>query len=93
MASNIEVTADANDGVTVPDIRDEFQSGLDVSQSSPITETALEVALVVDDGEVLARVEGHDGDFTKKSQEALKSALNAVDGVSGASVDAGGYEG
>lgn len=101
MSSELHVTADHDGSVSNAALRERF-SGLDVSESSPITADASQVGIVLstetdDDGEVNHHVElhvsGHDGDWTKTSQEALLDALKDLDGVDVESVSVeGGHE-
>lgn len=97
MASHIRVEADVQDGADVAsgDVRAAL-SGLDVSQSSPVSPNAREVAAWVDaeEGVVTLTVEGRTGSFTKKSETALTDTLKNMDGVDATSVEVvdGGYE-
>jgi len=93
MASNITLTFDAP-GAGYTDVR-EALSGLtddDVSVSSPISEGGSEAAVVVDGNTIEVRVDGHEGDWTKKSQNGVVSAIEAVDGVEECTSIEGGYE-
>jgi hypothetical protein len=63
----------------------------DVSVSSPVSAGAPEAAVVVGDDTVTVRVEGHGSDWTKKSQEALESAVLGADGVTETESVNGGY--
>lgn len=64
----------------------------DLSASSPISAGGREAAVVVSDGTAVVRVIGHDGDWTKKSTQAVLDAVEAVDGVESVSDVEGGYE-
>lgn len=96
MASTIEVTADTDSSFSRPALRAALDgiTDDDVSVSSPVTDGAPEAAIDHnrDDGVVHVRVEGHDGDFTKTSQQALVSAVRSVDGATDPTVTDGGYE-
>lgn len=104
MSSELHVTAEHDGSVSNAAVRDAL-SGLDVSESSPITADASQVGISHsteadgegDDGEVHHHVElhvsGHDGEWTKTSQEALLDALKDLDGVDVESVSVeGGHE-
>lgn len=66
--------------------------GLEVSRTSPVSRSGRELG-VSDDGEhVTVRCQGHDGAWTKTSQDAVLAALHAVPGVEEVSVVSGGYE-
>lgn len=94
MASNIEVEADLREGATVPSVGEVYQqlTGLDVSEASPISPNGGEVAVVVRGDSLVARVQGHDGEWSEQSEVALLRGLEGVAGVSGAEVVAGGHE-
>lgn len=85
-------------GVTSRDVRAALEqlTDDDVSQSSPISGGAPEAATVLtgSDGESVigVRVEGHDGEWTKTSERALKSAVKSVEGVTELVLSEGGYE-
>ena len=64
----------------------------DLSASSPISAGGREAAVVVSDGTAVVRVIGHDGDWTKKSTQAVLDAVEAVDGIESVSDVEGGYE-
>lgn len=97
MASHIHVELHFADGES-PDYGDIRQalSELtedDVSVSSPISAGAPEAGVSVDGRVAHVRVAGHDGDWTKTSEEAIVSALRGVPGDHGdPSVVGGGYE-
>lgn len=97
MASNIEVTADVDDGFDERALRTALAALTDddLSASSPVSPGAPEVAVDhnSDDGIVHVRCEGHDGDFTKTTQRALVRTVRGMSGVIEASVTAGGYDG
>lgn len=92
MTSRLEVVFEA-DGVSRRDVRAALE-GLtddDLSVSSPISPGGREAGVAIEDGDVVVRVEGHDGDWTRKSTRAVVSAVESVDGVvESAGVD-GGY--
>ena len=63
----------------------------DLSASSPISAGGREAAVVAGDETAVVRVIGHDGDWTKKSTQAVLDAVEAVDGIEGVSDVEGGY--
>ena len=64
----------------------------DLSASSPISAGGREAAVVVDGDVAVVKVAGHDGDWTKKSTQAVLDAVEAVDGIESVSHVEGGYE-
>lgn len=94
MASNIEVEADLREGASVPSVGEVYQqlTGLDVSESSPISPNASEAAVVVRGDSLVARVQGHEGEWSGQSEQAVLRAIEGIDGVTGAEVVAGGHE-
>jgi hypothetical protein len=96
MASHIEVTADVDDSFERAALCEELSALTDddVSQSSPITAGAPEAGIAHNRVEsvVTVRVEGHGGDWTKTSMDALTTAVRRVDGVLDVSVTDGGYD-
>lgn len=95
MADHIEVVADTNASFNESGLRDALSNISDeVSQSSPVSEGAPEVAVGHDAGEgtVTLRVAGHEGDFTLTSQKALLKVLRSHEGAVSPRVASGGYE-
>lgn len=97
MASDIEVTADltSDADVSVGDVYDRMRLGADeISEQSPITPGLREVVALIGEDEILLRSQGHDGEWSKTSQDALIEALGEIDGVDGSTVEVveGGYE-
>jgi len=97
MAQDIHLTFDAEDGVEYSDVMDAAHELTedDISEKSPVSAGAPEVGVEFseDDGRVLhVRVEGHSGDWSKTSQNALIGAVESVDGVENGSVESGGYD-
>lgn len=90
----------ANQDVNRRSVRDAVSEldGDDLSVSSPISAGATEVGIDVTGmsdepgGFVHVTVSGHDGDWTKTSEQALKSAVQSVDGVGELVSSDGGYE-
>lgn len=64
----------------------------DVSESSPVTAGGSELAVVVADGELIIREGGHDGEWTKTSETAVRRAVSTVNGVGELVESSGGYE-
>lgn len=93
MASDIEVTADV-EGVTRADVVDALRSVRDgISNTSPVSAGFREAAVVASDESLTVRVQGHDGEWSQKSEAALKQAIAGVDGVQSIEVTEGGYDG
>lgn len=98
MAQNLYHEYTASGDVTRPEVR-EALDGLtddDISDSSPITEGAEEAAVAVqhtsEGSAVVVTVEGHDGEWTYTSENAVKSAVRSVEGVGDLVDSEGGYE-
>lgn len=97
MASALEHTYEASPRTNRADIRAQLDalSEDDISVSSPISAGGRKVAIGTidtDEWTVTVRVEGHDGDWTKTSEEALRKAVQRATGV-GDLIDAdGGYD-
>ena len=68
----------------------------DISSSSPISDGASEVAVVMHTDEephtLDIRVTGHSGEWTKKSEEAVQNVIQNVEGVGDLVDSDGGYE-
>lgn len=64
----------------------------DVTVSSPVTAGGLELAVEVGEGVLVVREEGHDGEWSKTSESAVRKAVESVDGVVGLVEKAGGYQ-
>lgn len=68
----------------------------DVSVSSPVSAGAPEVSVGFEyedgDGYLEVTVEGHEGDWTKTSEQAVQSAVQSADGVGDLVESEGGYE-
>lgn len=67
----------------------------DVSASSPVSGGAEEVAVSIirhEDTFVDLHVEGHDGDWTKTSEQAVRRAVQRVGAVGDLVESEGGYE-
>jgi len=65
----------------------------DLSVSSPVSDGAPEAGVrSADDGSVLVVVDGHEGEFTKTSQDALLSAATNIPYNAEGEVIEGGYE-
>lgn len=94
MADHIEVTAHTNESFSEPALRGHLADVDGVSQSSPVSDGLPEAAVDHNqaDGMVHVRVEGHEGDFTKTSQDEILKAVRATDGAVSPEVTAGGYE-
>jgi hypothetical protein len=91
----------ASESVSYGDVRSALRAieDDDVSKNSPISEGASEVGLTVEEADgdhsalVTVRVEGHEGEWTKTSERALKSAVQSVEGVGELVEKSGGYDG
>lgn len=94
MASNIEIRAETTDTLQRRDVAAALRNvtDADLSEKSPVSEQLREVAVVMHDGYLLARVGGHSGEWSQTSEEAVVNALESVEGVSGASVVDGGFD-
>lgn len=94
MASNIEVSAGLSDDAAIPSVGEVYAalSGLDASEASPISSGGDEIAVSVRGDSLVARVQGHDGEWSEQSQRSLLRTLEAIDGVTGAEVVAGGHD-
>lgn len=95
MAQKLHHEYEASGGVTRQAIRQAL-AGLtddDLSNSSPVTPGVPEAGIEIADGTVHLRVQGHDGDWTKTSEQAVISAIEDADGVEGLAESEGGYEG
>lgn len=93
MASDILIAVRHERGVSTSHVREAFDTitDEDVSESSPVTAGVPEAGLSPEPGEIHVRVGGHAGDFTKTSEQALRKALRAIDGVESVEVLEGGY--
>lgn len=92
MAGHITIAA-THDGTLEPGTVRDALLGLDVSQSSPVSEDGSEVGTAFSGSTVTLTVAGYDGDFTKKSQDSIKDALASIESVDAdsVSVEDGGY--
>jgi hypothetical protein len=67
----------------------------DLSVGSPVTGGCNEVgvAKVQEDEErfIVLRVEGHSGDWTKTSEDAIRRRVEGIDGIAGLVESEGGY--
>lgn len=65
----------------------------DLSQKSPVSVGVPEAGIEIGDDEVTVRIEGHSGDFSKTSEQALTSALAGLHDAAGEpEVVDGGYD-
>lgn len=94
MASRLYHRYSTERGVQKPAVRNALSllTNDDVSVGSPISAGASEVAIVIEDGDVVVRVEGHDGDWTRTSEETLRKVIEGVDGVNELVESKGGFE-
>lgn len=94
MASRLYHRYSTERGVQKPAVRNALSllTNDDVSVGSPISAGASEVAIVIEDGDVVVRVEGHEGEWTQTSEAAVQSAVEAVDGVNELVESKGGFE-
>lgn len=69
----------------------------DLSVGSPVSAGCEEVgvAKLQEDGEryIELRVEGHSGDWTKTSEDAIRRRVEGIDGVGGLAESEGGFDG
>lgn len=95
MASDLYHRYETDGDVSMADVRAALESlsDDDVSVSSPISPGAAGVGTALDEGDVVIRVEGQGGDWTKTSEDALRRAVSGVNGVSGLVESEGGYDG
>lgn len=98
MAQNLYHEYTASGDVTRPAVR-EALDGLtddDISGSSPITAGAEEAAVAVqrtgEGSAVIVNVEGHGGEWTRMSEDAVMDAVQSVEGVGELADSEGGYE-
>lgn len=94
MAQDLYHEYSTTGSVSRSDVRDAL-SGLtddDITESSPITAGAAEVGVETRDGTVIVRVSGHEGEWSKTSETALRRAVVGVDGVDELTDSDGGYE-
>lgn len=68
----------------------------DLTEKSPVTDGAQEVSVQYEEGDggmvVGIAVEGHAGEWSKTSEQAIKSAVQSVNGVGELVASEGGYE-
>lgn len=90
----------ATDGsVSAADVRSALNelTDDDLSVSSPVSagvdEAGTGVETVGGGVFVTVTVDGHDGDWTKTSEQAIKSAVESVEGVHELAESEGGYDG
>lgn len=91
MASHLVLDVAHDGSVEVGDVSAAL-SGLDVSQTSPVDADGSTFGCLPGDGSIEVRNRGHDGRWTKKSQEAVLGALEAIEGVTDIEIVEGGYE-
>lgn len=65
----------------------------DVSKKSPVTAGASEVSVQPSDDTLELAVGGHGGEWSKTTEEALRSAVQNADGVGDLIDSEGGYDG
>lgn len=89
---SLEAVFETDGAVRYGDVRDALSAVEDdaVSESSPVSGGLSEVAVVVADS-VIITVSGHGAGWTKTSQQAVVSAVESTDGVSGLAAIDGGY--
>lgn len=86
------------DGVGRADIAAALESvtGDDLTEKSPVTAGVPEAAITLITEQagkyVEVRVEGHDGEWSKTSMDAIRSAVLSVDGVRERVATRGGYD-
>lgn len=86
---------EAESGVSKAAVRDALSalSEDDVSSSSPVSAGGQELAVDdTGDGALAVICEGHGGDWTKTSEEAVRVAVQSVDGVGDLVGSEGGYD-
>lgn len=99
MASNITVSATVTDAsTTVGDVRAELRTITDgdLTEKSPVTAGIGEAGVTIDESDsglhLNLRVEGHEGEWSKTSMDAVTRAVGRVGGVEDVTVTDGGYE-
>lgn len=96
MASHIYVAGEKDASVSKSDIYEALRAiGRDqLSQKSPVTAQLNEATVGTREQSFSVTVEGHSGEWSRSSQDALLKALINIDGVDGDSVEvvSGGYE-
>lgn len=93
MADHITIEAETRDGPVPYSAVREAMASLsddDVSKTSPVTPGGSEVGVTGGEN-VEIRVEGHSGEFTKTTEEALVAAVEAIEGTHNVRVTQGGY--
>jgi len=99
MSGKLRHIYEADSSTEQADVRDAIAalSADDLTEKSPVTAGASEMSIQMrdaDDGvEVEIFTEGHPGEWSKTSEEAIKSAVQSVDGVGDLVESEGGYEG
>lgn len=96
MASHIHVTASIAEDVTEANVYSALrQVGREqLSQKSPVSAQLREASVVTHEETLILRVEGHDGEWSRTSQDTITDTLAGIDGVEAESVEviSGGYE-
>lgn len=94
MAQRLHHEYQTDGAVTAGMVRDAVSSLTedDITNTSPITAGGSEVGIEVDGTALHVRVEGHEGDWSKTSEDALRRAVEGVDGVEELTTAEGGYE-
>jgi len=93
MADHITIEAETQDGPVPYSAVREAMASLsddDVSKTSPVTPGGSEVGVTGGEN-VEIHVEGHSGEFTKTTEEALVAAVEAIEGTHNVRVTQGGY--
>lgn len=96
MASDIRIEASTDGSVTKGDVYAALREidPTDLSKKSPVTNQIREAYVAVGDAGIAVKVEGHDGEWSRSSQNALTHTLAGIGGVDSQSVEvaSGGYE-
>lgn len=96
MASHIHVTASISDEVTEAEVYEALRTiGNDqLSKKSPVTAQLREASVATGEDCLDLRVQGHDGEWSKTTQETITRTLAGIDGVDAHSVEvtSGGYD-
>lgn len=89
----LELVFETDGELSKSDVRSSLRglSDDELTKTSPVTEGGSELAVVVTGGSVTVREEGHDGEWSKTSETAVRRAVQSVDGVGELVSQTGGY--
>lgn len=96
MASHIRIEADADDAVSKADVYDALRGidPADLSTQSPVSNQLPEAFVAIGAGGIAVKVDGHEGEWSRSTEQAVTRTLAGIDGVDAQSVSvvAGGFE-